>query len=136
MSLPEASGSPVSVFQGWQGLNQPTAISKASRGLKRNLPTMHQSVISCGYDSGMTSTPTAIKVGNGYIYRGVHIKRDDYYTNGQQWAYTFAMRTNEPNYELCRTLRGAKMEIDALIDYGNYIAKDDWLYHPSCEEVN
>lgn len=84
----------------------------------------------------MTSTPTIIKVANGYIYRGVHIKRDDYYTNGREWAYTFVMRTAQPNYELCSTLRGAKIEIDALIEQGNYIAKNDWLYHPSCEEVN
>jgi hypothetical protein len=33
-------------------------------------------------------------------------------------------------------LRGAKIEIDALIEQGNYIAKEDWLYHPSCDEVN
>jgi hypothetical protein len=81
-------------------------------------------------------TKTTIKVGNGYIYRGVHIKRDDYYTNGREWAYTFVMRTAQPNYELCPTLRGAKIEIDALIEQGNYIAKEDWLYHPSCDEVN
>jgi hypothetical protein len=46
------------------------------------------------------------------------------------------MRSGDANYELCPRLRGAKIEIDALIEQGNYIAKNDWLYHPSCEEVN
>lgn len=92
--------------------------------------------ISTCYDSGMNKTTTTIKIANGYIYRGVHIKRDYHYTNGKEWAYTFVMRSAKPNYELCPTLRGAKIEIDALIKQGNYIAKDDWLYHPSCDEVN
>lgn len=82
------------------------------------------------------TTHKSIKVGNGYMYRGVHIKRDEHFTNGREWAYTFVMRSGDCNYELCPTLGGAKIEIDAFIEQGNYIAKNDWLYHPSCEEVN
>jgi hypothetical protein len=58
MSLPEASGSPVSVLQGWQRLNQSTAISKASEALSGNLPTMHQPAISLGYDVCMETNTT------------------------------------------------------------------------------
>lgn len=83
----------------------------------------------------MNTTSTTIKAGNGYVYRGVHIKRDDHFTNGREWAYTFVMRDGSPNYELCLTLRAAKFEIDALIEQGNYIAKEEWLFHPECEEV-
>jgi len=57
----------VSVFQGWQGLNHPKAISKASRGLKRNLPPMHQSAISLGYDVCMETNQDFI------TYKSVNI---------------------------------------------------------------
>jgi len=80
-----------------------------------------------------TNTYKAIKLGNGYLYRGVHIKRDDWYTNGKEWAYTFVMNSRSNNYELCPTLRGAKIEIDALIEQGNYFAHDGWLFHPTLE---
>lgn len=89
--------------------------------------------ITCAYDVCM-ETNTTTKIANGYIYRGVHIKRDDYYTNGREWTYTYVLNTAEPIYELAVTLRDAKTDIDALIQQG-FIAKEDWLYHPSCEEV-
>ena len=79
----------------------------------------------------MNTNHKAIKLGNGYLYRGVHIKRDDEYTNGQEWTYTFVMNATSNNYELCKTLAHAKFEIDALIEQGNYFAEDDWLFHPS-----
>lgn len=48
MSLPRA----------FQGQNQPKPISKASEGLKRNLPPMHQIPISLGYDVCMGTNTT------------------------------------------------------------------------------
>ena len=58
MSLPEASGSPVSVLGGWQGLSEPAPISKPCGGWKKNQAEMHQSVIRCAYTGLMETTTT------------------------------------------------------------------------------
>lgn len=83
----------------------------------------------------MTSTHTATKASNGYLYRGVLIKRDYEFSNGKEWAYTFVMNNDNPNYELCLSLRSAKIEIDAFIEQGKYIADNGWLFHPTCKEA-
>jgi hypothetical protein len=82
-----------------------------------------------------TTKHKATALENGYLYRGIVIKRDYEYTNGQRWAYTFVMNSGNPIYELCNSLRGAKIEVDAFIEQGNYIAEGGWLFNPTCEEV-
>jgi hypothetical protein len=90
-SLPEASGSPVSLPRAFQGQNQPKPISKASEGLKRNLPPMHQIPISLGYDVCMETNHKPIRTSDkyrtAYSYRGFTIeKRSDGTWSYRDWS--------------------------------------------------
>jgi hypothetical protein len=61
----------VSVSRGWQGLTHPMPYQQALWGLRKNLPEMRHSVISCAYNGLMETTQTFIN--SNTKFKIVHI---------------------------------------------------------------